>query len=148
MVLDVAFLVWIHSQIDVHMQWRLLRLRPPRRCRPYRPRRSTLASSTSSSRGRKWRRWGEGEVDGDGDASRKTVEDQGRAMARSASTRWRRIGRWERALTRKPHRAGSGLAPGERPTRPFDPGQAPGLWPALVSQAPSPIQATKHLKTG
>jgi len=38
-------------------------------------------------------------------------------------------------VTRKPHRAGSGLALGERPIRLFNPAQAPGVRPALVSHA-------------
>ena len=53
----------------------------------------------------------------------------------------------ERAVTRKPHGAGSSPALGERLIRPFDPGHAPSVRPALVSQAPNSNQATKHLKT-
>ena len=51
-------------------------------------------------------------------------------------------------MTRKPHGAGSGLAPGERPIRAFNTGQAPGVRSALVSQVPSLGQPTKHPKIG
>ena len=50
-------------------------------------------------------------------------------------------------MTETQPRASAGLARMERSIWPFNPGQAPDVRLALISQAPDTVQPTKHPKT-